>query len=138
MRRPVARPAPARRYGPGGLPTEGADPPPKIHPAAPWIALILVLGFLSLQLYPATHFRHPKDPSKSWVKIHRDEDGSIHHEKTMQNAFDVWFRKLETDHLAEPQEVVESITDVPVVLATDEKDLRPLGVVINSTISNAK
>lgn len=147
MRRPVR--APPRRYGPGGLPSEGVDPAPTVHPAAPWIALLLIAAFLALQLYPATHFRHPKDPSRTWVEFKRTDKGDLDHQATWEEAHRVWFGGNVGDQVnvqegvtgleAVAEEVVDSdrTKDVQIFLSTDEKDLRPLAVVINSTISNA-
>lgn len=147
MRRPVRAGQP-RRYGPGGLPTEGVDPAPKVHPAAPWVALLLILGFLALQLYPATHFRHPKDPSRTWVPITRHESGEVDHQATWEEAHRTWYGysiqdamnyRLQQDRgVEEENSRLEMHQDVQIFISTDEKDLRPLAVVINSTIRNAK
>lgn len=79
----------------------------------------------------------------------RTESG-IDHDATMQGAHKVWFGDMGEDqagleevedlaHLKAHEHLRRQIAhDVEVFLSTDETDLRPLAVVINSTITNAR
>lgn len=44
------------------------EPAPQPWPWMPYVAVLLMCGFLALQLYPSTHWRHPQDRLKRWVK----------------------------------------------------------------------
>jgi hypothetical protein len=43
------------------------EPAPEPWTGLPYIAVLLMLGFLAVQLYPATHWRHPQDRYKRWI-----------------------------------------------------------------------
>lgn len=43
------------------------EPAPQPWPGMPYVAVLLMCGFLALQLYPSTHWRHPQDRLKRWV-----------------------------------------------------------------------
>ncbi|KAG6556247.1 hypothetical protein Mapa_002188 [Marchantia paleacea] len=171
MRRTTASAAEVRprQFGPGGLPTEGVDPAPRPWPWAPWMALIICVCFLGLQLYPATHFRHPRDPTRTWQRIPTDDDlADGDRGLTLDEVRRKWDAAFtgrdsslsppvpmgQTDRLSTGQvestgELSSSHSDqafkwrkedrqIHVFISSDEMDLRPLAVVINSTLKNAR
>lgn len=175
MRRTTGSAAEARprRFGPGGLPTEGADPAPKPWPWAPWAALVICVCFLCLQLYPATHFRHPRDPTRTWQRIQRADDIELADGGDIGLTLDEVRRQWDpeftgggdssfsppgpteqtdrstTRQIESTDELSSSHSNhafkwrkedrqIHVFISSDEKDLRPLAVVINSTLKNAR
>lgn len=43
------------------------DPPPRPRPGFQFLAFALVVFLASLQFLPATHFRDPSDPHRTWI-----------------------------------------------------------------------
>lgn len=67
MRRPLRYQDGETSDRPGDLRVD-LEPAPKPWPGMPYLAVLLVFGFLALQLYPATHWRHPNDKTRTWIK----------------------------------------------------------------------
>lgn len=67
MRRPLRYQDGETSDRPGDLRAD-LEPAPKPWPGMPYLAVLLVFGFLALQLYPATHWRHPNDKTRTWIK----------------------------------------------------------------------
>jgi hypothetical protein len=130
------------------------EPAPQPWPCFPYLALVLCLGFLALQLYPATHWRHPMDPYRTWhphpkrgdkadaiTSTNRDEFYSTLEELQVQQAEDLASQQEEQQsHGKGTNEFLKMANkqEVHIFLCTDDPDLRPIGVLINSTIRNAK
>eukprot|EP00249_Psilotum_nudum_P009765 c22139_g2_i1 orf=317-1228(+) len=115
------------------------EPAPKPWPFAPALAVIVVLGFLGLQiLLPATHYRHPRDPHRNWIPI----DNKIRDDAEIANAVSdidlnaTSLYKGSSSLKALPVDR-ERLKSMHIFVWTNEPDLRPLAVVMNSTISNA-
>ncbi|KAF0914976.1 hypothetical protein E2562_033057 [Oryza meyeriana var. granulata] len=90
QRRPAAAAAAAR--GEGAEPPRGQrvlhgdiDPPPRARPGMQKLAIAAIVVLGCLQFLPATHFRDPADPQRTWIPFDRsrypvdlpDEVGSV-------------------------------------------------------------
>lgn len=105
-------------YAPGPLHID-IDEPPRPSRFAPLIALLVLVFFLLLQLLPATHYRHPFDPHRQWNDIIPSHPTA---KQTVTNS----------SMQAEPPE------HVYIFSWSDDLDLRPLAVLVNSTISSSR
>ncbi|KAL5209473.1 hypothetical protein ABZP36_005096 [Zizania latifolia] len=76
QRRPAAAAAAARAEGaeppPGQRVLHGdIDPPPRVRPGMQKLAIAAIVVLGCLQFLPATHFRHPADPRRTWIPFDR-------------------------------------------------------------------
>ncbi|EFJ37980.1 hypothetical protein SELMODRAFT_437525 [Selaginella moellendorffii] len=128
---PVRRPLGKRRNGDGDgevdplLPVPELAPAPKPWKGAPIVAALICVAFLMLQMLPATHYRHPADPTRTWIPIRQEQDQG----ESGKEVEEVDAREFVTG--------IKS-TSIDLFVCTDEKDLRPLVVVINSTLANTR
>lgn len=113
------------------------DPPPKPWPFASAFAVLAVMGFISLQfILPATHVRDPRDPHRNWIpkdqfkrtatERHNTTGENENGSKKMESGFD--------DNATTAQELEGSL----IFVVLEETDLRPLAVIVNSTVSNTR
>lgn len=108
----------AKHSAPGPLHID-IDDPPKPWRFASFLALLFMIFFLFLQFMPATHYRDPFDSKRQWKSF--------------------------TPDLATANQTVtristqsEPLDDVHIFSWSDDLDLRPLAVLVNSTISNSR
>lgn len=95
------------------------DDPPEPWRFAPFIALLLMIFFLFLQFMPATHYRDPFDSKRVWKSFSPDltaGNQTVTHTSTQS----------------------EPLEDVHIFSWSDDLDLRPLAVLVNSSISNTR
>ncbi|XP_024384790.1 probable galacturonosyltransferase-like 10 isoform X2 [Physcomitrium patens] len=130
------------------------EPAPQPWPGLTYVALFLLCGFVALQMYPSTHWRHPQDRTKTWIPHDRTETDqasstdpfySSLSEEQGQQAQDLASQgtvsNLSNDEkhdeytLAFLKKASEQV--VHIFVSTDGADFRPLAVLVNSTISNA-
>ncbi|PKU71593.1 hypothetical protein MA16_Dca004435 [Dendrobium catenatum] len=103
------------------------DQPPRSQPVLQALSFAFVLAFAALQLLPATHFRHPADPSRSWMPFSSKTNTS-----TLTKSKDPLMERLSN---AENHDV--EIGRINVVSWMDCLDLRMLAVLANSTLSSS-
>ncbi|XP_031505336.1 probable galacturonosyltransferase 6 [Nymphaea colorata] len=94
------------------------DPPPKARLCLTICAFFAILFLVSLQFMQPTHYRNPSDPLRRWIPF--DARGKMEH----------------PDNLKQPSST--SVLDMHIVSWIDCLDLRPLVVLINSTISSSR
>ncbi|KAJ7550235.1 hypothetical protein O6H91_07G089800 [Diphasiastrum complanatum] len=129
-------------------------PSPTPRRSLQFLALAACIGFLLLQLLPATHVRHPADPTRTWIPL--DPKGSRisasrfdslqKHDVPSSNvsAHDMLGVASSSEGANEEHatatQFLKGIKEptVHVFVSTNEMDLRPLLVLINSTIVNAR
>ncbi|KAI0527151.1 hypothetical protein KFK09_002749 [Dendrobium nobile] len=114
--------------GAGGPLRLDIDQPPRSQPVLQALSFAFVLAFAALQLLPATHFRHPADPSRSWMPF-----SSKPNTATLTKAKDPLMERLSN---AENHDV--EIGRINVVTWMDCLDLRMLAVLANSTLSSSR
>ncbi|KAG8098378.1 hypothetical protein GUJ93_ZPchr0013g34970 [Zizania palustris] len=115
QRRPAAAAAAARAEGaeppPGQRVLHGdIDPPPRVRPGMQKLAIAAILVLGCLQFLPATHFRHPADPRRTWIPFDRSRY---------------------------PVDLPNDIGSVDVFSWISCLDLRALAVLTNSTLSSS-
>ncbi|KAG0602932.1 hypothetical protein M758_10G053000 [Ceratodon purpureus] len=130
------------------------EPAPQPWPGLPYVAVLVMCGFLALQLYPSTHWRHPQDRLKRWVPhgdpqivqaTGKDSFYSTLDEVQVQQAEDLAAQEKlsalpkDEDHDEDTVAFLKKAgeQEVHIFVSTDASDFRPLAVLVNSTISNA-
>ncbi|XP_008787329.2 uncharacterized protein LOC103705408 [Phoenix dactylifera] len=103
------------------------DPTPKPRPFFQVLAFGLILFLVCLQFLPATHFRDPSDPHRSWIPFDSNRSAAS-------------FTKSRT---SEKEQSTISTQDAEVQRIhifswTDCLDLRVFAVLANSTLSNSR
>ncbi|KAK8953714.1 hypothetical protein KSP40_PGU004074 [Platanthera guangdongensis] len=112
----------------GGPLLPDVDPPPRPRPVLQAVSFALVFAFAALQLFPASHFRHPADSSRSWMPFVSDSNPAL-----LTNTKD----PLEVQN-ANVQKHDAEIERINVVTWTECLNLRVLAVLANSTISTSR
>eukprot|EP01018_Ginkgo_biloba_P031487 Gb_40512 [translate_table: standard] len=115
----------SRRNSAAGPLNIDIDAPPKPWPFAPIIALAVIICFLFLQLMPATHYRDPFDPYRQWRPHNRNV--------TLVNPLN----GEDDGNLTNVSKQVEAFERIHIFSLTDDSDLRPLAVLVNSTICSS-
>lgn len=125
------------------------NPTPRPWPLLPFFAAVLIMGILGMRLLPPSKYTNWADPFKSWDPHDKwtftSVMGSFHswknnqHEEN-QKIFEQGIKGVLLDSINTEEETtnqtVKKNDDIHVFVCTDESDLRPLAVLINSSMAN--
>ncbi|KAH7661071.1 Glycosyl transferase family 8 protein [Dioscorea alata] len=104
------------------------DPPPRPRPGFQFLAFALVVFLASLQFLPATHFRDPSDPHRTWIPFDPNRTASA---SADSGASHEHASKITT-------ELDFGVEAINIFSWIDCLDLQMLAVLQNSTLSNSR
>ncbi|XP_020095645.1 uncharacterized protein LOC109715173 [Ananas comosus] len=123
-----AHSAPPEAVGAGAIRAD-VDPPPRPKPIMQKLAIgaIVLLGCVQFFL-PASHFRDPSDPRRTWIPYDPSRSSPISTNK----------RSFEEEQLDMPVKQEAEVPGTHIFSWTDCLDLRVLAVLANSTLSSSR
>ncbi|XP_073005081.1 uncharacterized protein [Typha latifolia] len=111
----------------GGPIRPDIEPSPRPKPVMQKIAIGVIVALGCLQFLPATHFRDPADPLRSWIPFDPNRSSPISTNR----------RTVENEHSSRIQKQDE-VPGIHIFSWTNCLDLRVLAVLANSTLSSAR
>ncbi|KAL5977207.1 hypothetical protein ACLOJK_021549 [Asimina triloba] len=122
------------------------DPPPTPRPVAQFLAFALILFFTFLQFLPATHFRDPSDPLRSWIPYDSSAASQVQRKLVIGGEPDAVALCSQSSVSRAPNGEISRVASagsgeagsIHVVSWVDCLDLRMLAVLANSTLSHSR